>query len=263
MPNDGIPPVGTGAPVAAIPVTPPAPAPAPAVAVVPPAPAVVTADPPGVDPQWLATRLERAKGVGREGLLKELGTDSLDAAKAAIADAKAAAEAKKSAEQRALEASTKASQTEQQLARSTALLKEQAGRMMMVLTQDQQKAVTDFAGEDPQEQLRAIHHFAPLWAKAATTPAESESITDEEIAKLESDLAEVKAARAGKQPAASAPAGAPPLPANTAPPPGAPPGNAPGSPPDHRAVYSQLSRTNPFKAAAYGLQNFGAVHSKT
>lgn len=263
MPNDGTPPVGTGAPAAAIPATPPAPpAIAPPAAVTPPAP-VAAADPPGVDPTWLATRLERAKGTGREGLLKELGADSLDAAKAAIAAAKAADEAKKSAEQRALEASNKVTQTEQALARTTALLKEQAGRMMMVLTQDQQKAVTEFAGEDPQEQLRAIHHFAPLWAKAAATSTDDAEMSDEEIAKLETDLAEVKAARAGKQPAVSAPPAASPPPANTAPPPGAPPGNAPGSPPDHRAVYSQLTRTNPFKAAAYGLQNFGAVHTKT
>lgn len=259
MPNDGTPPTGTGAPAAAIPVATPTPAVAAPPAITPPAVVTPPADPPGLDPQWLATRLERAKGIGRDGLLKELGTDSLDAAKAAIADAKAAAEAKKTAEQRALEATSKAAQTEQALARSTALLKEQAGRMMMVLTQDQQKAVTDFAGEDPQEQLRAIHHFAPLWAKAAAAPlADEGEMSDEEIAKLESDLAEVKAAKAGKQPGAAAPP-----PANTAPPPGAPPGNTPGSPPDHRAVYSQLSRTNPFKAAAYGLQNFGAVHTKT
>lgn len=240
MPNDGTPPVGTGAPAAAIPAppapppvaaTPPAPAAVapPAAAATPPAPAA-TADPPGIDPQWLAGRLERAKGIGKTDLLKELGADSLETAKAAIADSKAAAEARKTAEQRALEASNKATQTEQALARSTALLKEQAGRMLMVLTPDQQKAVTDYAGDDPQEQLRAIHHFAPLWAKSAGTPP--------------------------APPAAATP------PANTAPPPGAPPGNAPGSPPDHRAVYQQLSNSNPFKAAAYGLQHFGAVHNK-
>jgi hypothetical protein len=222
-----------------------------------PAAATPLAAPETVDPNWLKPRLDRERQQGRTGLLKDLGVKDEGEIKAALEAARAAEESKKTAEQRALEAAAKASTLEQAHTRASALLKEQAGRMMMVLSADQQKAVTDFAGEDPAEQLRAIHHFAPLWAKAATESAAAEAeISDAELAELEANLATVKAARGTKPAQAAAPAQT----INTAPPVGAPAGTTPGSPPDHRAIYSQLVQTNPFKAAAYGLANLSAVH---
>lgn len=243
MPNDGTPSAATGTPAPA-PVTAPIAAPtiqptsAPAAAIASPAPstsAPATTAPPELDPNWLADRIERAKKSGAAELLKQLGTSDLAAAKAAVSAAQAAEELKKTADQRAAEASTRATQAEQDAARANALIKEQAARMLMVLTPEQQKSVTDFAGDNPAEQLRYIQHAAPLWAKPA---------------------AAVTASTTEAKPAAQVAA----TPTNTAPPPGAPPGTAPASPPDHRAVYMQLQQSNPFAAAAYGIANFSAVH---
>lgn len=246
MPDD-LTPGGTGAPALAAPpvvAAPAAPAPAatPPVAATPPAPAAV-ADPPAIDPGWLAQRLDRSKVTARNDVLKELGAENLDAAKAAIKAANEAAEAKKTADQRLAELGVKVTAAEQASARQAALLKEQSARMLMVLTAEQQKDVTDFAGDDPEQQLRTIHHFAPLWSREAIAAA-----------------AAVPPA-SGAQPAPGAPPVAPAAPVNTAPPPGAPPGTPPGSPPDHKSVYSATQRTNPFAAAAYGLQHFSAVHT--
>ena len=112
----------------------------------------------------------------------------------------------------------------------------------MALTADQQKAISDFAGDNPTEQLRAIHHFAPIWAKQA-----------EEIA---------KATQAATPPAATPPASAAP-PATTSPAPTAPPSNGVTSPPDTRATYQHLRATNPFAAAAYGTSNPTAYENNT
>jgi hypothetical protein len=251
-------PAGTSVPAVPAAVAPTAaavpPPPAPLAPVAPLAPPAT----PELDPQWLSSRLERAKSIGKADLLKELGATDPIAAKAAIEAARAAEESKKTAEQRAIEAANKLSLAEQSRARSDALIKEQAARMMMVLSPDQQKAITDFAGDEPAEQLRAIQHFVPLWAKTpAMAPAATEAdaeLTDADIAELEANLKTVKEARAAKT------AGSPP-PATTSPPPGSPPATTPGSPPDHRAVYSALATKNPFAAAAYGLQHFGAVHN--
>lgn len=183
------------------------------------------------DPSWLATRLERAKAAEREAVLKDLGVSDPAAAKAAIAAANAAAEAQKSAEQRALEAANRVTSLSADAERKDKILKEQAGRMLMALTAEQQKAITDFAGTDAEKQLQAIYHFAPTWA------------------------AQAAAAEAQRQSAPPAPA-APAAPAaTTSPAPAAPASESPGSPPDKRSVYQTTRATNPFAAAAYGLSN--------
>lgn len=242
---------GTPAPAPVAPVTPPVVPAAPvATPVTPPAPAVppAAAAPPELDPTWLNGRLARSKEQGAKDLLATIGAETPEQAKAAIAAAKAAEDAAKTAEQRAAEARTRAQQLEADNARSSALIREQASRMMMVLTAEQQKAVTDFAGDNPAEQLRAIQHFAPLWsAKAQQAVAEQVTAT-----------APVATPPAPGAPPVAAPP--PALPATTSPPPAAPPSASPGAPPNHRAQYEQLAQTNPFAAAAYGLENFSAVH---
>ncbi len=234
MPDD-ITPAGPVVP-AVIPPVAPVVAP-PAVVVAPPVAPVVTAPVVPSEPDWLPDRLKRHEATVQAALLKELGVDDPAAAKQAIADAKAAAEAKKTAEQRAaeLDAKLKGSQTESE--KQAALIKEHAGRMLMALTADQQKAVSDFAGDNPSEQLRAIHHFAPLWAKA------------------ESDAA-TRAAAATPVATVTAP------PANTSPAPIAPSSVTPGSPPDAAALYTSARTRNPFAAAAYAQANPQAYETK-
>lgn len=200
--------------------------------VAPPALTPQPAADPNAEPAWLPDRLKRSEAAARAALLKELGVEDPELAKAAIAAAKAAEEQKKTAEQRAAELDAKLKGTLTEAERHAALIKEHAGRMLMALTPDQQKAISDFAGDNPAEQLRAIHHFAPIWAKQA-----------EEIAKA------AQAVQAA--PATNAPA----PPANTSPAPTAPASVSPGSPPDVKATYQQLRATNPFAAAAYGTLN--------
>lgn len=238
--SDVTPPAGTS-----VPANPPAPvaAPAPVVAAPPPVPSPATAPisavDPNAEPPWLPDRLNRAKEIAKGELLKELGVDDPEAAKAAISAAKAAADAKKSAEEKAAELATKLSTTQTEAQRLAALAKEHAGRMLLALTPEQQKAITDFAGENAEQQLRAIHHFAPLWAKQ------------------EADAAAAKAA------AASAAQPPEPPPANTSPAPTAPSGVTPTSPPDARSAYLAERARNPFAAAAYGLSNPQAYEIKS
>lgn len=210
-------PDGTVPPVAPAPVAPPA---APVVA-------------PGADPEgpWLKPRLESAKATGareaQAALLSELGITDLESAKAALADAKARAEAGKTAEQKAAElaASLTAVQTEAQ--RHRAIITEHAARMIGVLTPKQQELVKSFAGDDPAQQLSTI-----------------QKLTDSGVLVIDEETP-------------------PPPPANTAPPPNAPGGSSGTSPPDHKATYSALRSSNPFKAAAYGAQNPSVYQPKS
>lgn len=179
----------------------------------------------------MATRLERARMNERAALLKELGVEDPEKAKAAIAAAKAAEDAKKTAEERAAELRAKYESATTEAQRKDELIKEHASRMLMALTPEQQKVITDFAGDNPAEQLRAIHHFAPTWAKSENAqPQASQTPPKQET-----------------------PPAAPP--AQTAPAPTAPAGTTPHSPPDPRATYMALRSKNPFAAAAYGLAN--------
>lgn len=239
--SDATTPAGTSVPAAPAPVpvvavapTAPAPVPAPPVVVAPTAPVVAAAP---QEPDWLPGRLKRAEESAQAALLKSLGIDDPEAAKQAIADAKAAAEAKKTAEQRAAELDTKLRGVMTQAEKDAATIKEHAARMLMALTPEQQAAIANVAGDDPGLQLRAIHAIAPTWAKQ----------------EAEREAAAVAAA------AQSAPVAPP---ATTSLAPTAPGSTSPGSPPDARELYNSVRSRNPFAAAAYGLANPQAYEIK-
>ncbi len=215
------PPAGTApAPAQPAPASPPAAAPAPA-----PAPATPPA--PEQEPGWIKERLERAKGAAEKALLDQLGVTDPAAAKAAIEAARAAEEANKTAEQRAADAAAKLTQTEADRNRLNTVATEHAGRMMGVLTEEQQNAVKAIAGDDPAAQLNAIGVLGPTWAKQADAAAAAAA-----------EATRVAAAAAGTAPAAPQPGG-----------------GAPGSPPDTTATYTAMKAKNPFAAAAYGAQH--------
>lgn len=212
-------------------VPPVAPAAAPAVVTPPAAPSVPNVG----EPNWLPERIAQAKKNAadeeRAKVLAELGVSNPDEAKAAIAAAKAAAEANKTAETRAAELKAKFDGASATVASQGAVIAEIAARQMGVLTAEQSKAVKDIAGDDAAAQLRAISALQPTWGKPA-------------------DPAAVVVAPAPAPPAA---------PLNTAPGHTAPNG-AGGSPPDQRAVYEQLQKQNPFAAAEHGLRHSGDVY---
>lgn len=210
------------------------PVPAAAIPVVPPASV------PNVgEPNWLPERIAQAKNSAaaeeRAKVLAELGVTNSDEAKAAIAAAKTAAEANKSAETRAAELKSKLDGETAKTTAQGAVIAEIAARQLMGLTPEQKKAVLDIAPADAGAQLRAIAALQPTWiAPAAVPPA-----------------AVTPAAGAVVVPPATAP--------NTAPGHTAPPAAA-GSPPNHRAAYEATQKTNPFAAADYGLRHSDEVY---
>jgi hypothetical protein len=181
------------------------------------APAAKQATAPEGEPAWLAPRLERE----RAKVLKDLGADSPEEVKKAIASAKAAEEALKSDAQKRgeLESTLKAERAEKQAMAEA--LGAYAKSQMGALTEDQRNAVAAVAGDDPAKQLKIIEALKPTWAGAA---------------------------------APAAPA-APPPPKDTAPAPAAPKDGAPSAPPDAKAIHEELQKVNPVLAARYALQN--------
>lgn len=230
---------GTAAPNGAQPAATAAPAAAPAAA--PPAPAAapqVAADG-TVDPAWLGARLARERETGRKAALGELGITDAAAAKQVLADATAAAEAKKSAEQKLLETGGRVTTLEQENIRLKEATATYAAAQMASLSAEQQAAVRALAPDgDPAGQLKTITALAPTWGKPAPAP--------------------------GATPVAGAPppAGGAVPPASTAPAVGSPPPAA-GSPPDHKAEYSRLKAANPIAAAAYMNQHADKIYPRT
>jgi len=202
-------------------VDPQAPKPAPAAA----APAAPQGEP-SEKPSWLDARLERE----RRAVLKDLGIESVDDAKKSLAELHAKREAEKSAAQKAaeLEASLKAEKAKgDEMAKAIGAF---AKAKMAGLTDAQRAAVTAVAGEDATKQLATIEALAPTWAAPAASAATA--------------------------PAAPA---APARPADTAPAPSAPSDGVGASPPDPKAVYAELKKTNPVIAARYAIAN--GVHN--
>jgi len=196
----------------------------PAAPVVPPAPSAPATPPaaPPVDPAWLNDRIAQAKKNGEADALKALGVANVDEAKAAIAAAKAAADTKKSAEEKAAEYKTQLEATAAKAAALEGTIKDRVAIELSALTAEQKAAVQAVAGDDAAAQLRAIDKLKPTWAAAPTSPA----------------------ADPAKPPSAKT------TPATTAPTREAP-GSAPPDPTNHLAVYTDLKATNPMAAAQY------------
>lgn len=213
-----------------------APAAAPTVAAVAAPPAVTPAVDPTTDPGWIKSRLEREATAVRARTLAELGITDVAAAKTALATAHAATEANKSAEIRAVEAAGQLASAKSENERLAAITREHAGRMIGVLTVEQQAAIRALAPDtDPAGQLQAIGVLGPTWAAAGNAAA-------------------ALALAAAPPPAVATP------PASTAPGATAPTGGPTVSPPDHRSVYQASRSKNPFAAAAYGLEHPSEVY---
>lgn len=202
-------PEGEAAPSGAQPVTTTAPAGAP------PAPATAAAAPPEADPNWLKPRLEREAQKGRAALLKELGIEDPEVAKAALRAAHDAAEASKTSEQKRLEAEQRATAAEQRIQELSKLTGQLAEQRLATLNEAQRAIVSEHLGGDAEATVKALDLLA-------------------------------KISEAGKPATAATPP-----PATTSPATAAPPPVTQTSPPDHPAIYAELKRANPFAAASY------------
>jgi hypothetical protein len=123
------------------------------------------------EPTWLKPRLEQAERAAERKVLERLGVTDIDAASKAIQAAKAVEEANKSAEQKAAELAAKLTAQQTEAERLAAVTREHAGRMLGVLTAEQQAAVKAIAGEDPAKQLQAITALGPTWSSTPAPPA--------------------------------------------------------------------------------------------
>lgn len=175
----------------------------------PPAPQNASDD---KDPPWLSGRLDRhAKQI-----LKDLGIDNPEDAKAALKAYREEQERKKSDIQRLTEENAALAAKAKRAEELEQAVKTSADAEMASLTVEQREAVIDIAGDDPAKQLRAIKRLAPTWSRPA--------------------------------PAAPSPTPV----SNTAPGRDAPNGDTgTESPPDHKARYAQLKKENPVAAAYY------------
>lgn len=115
---------------------------------------------PAADPEWLGKRIEQAKrNAEKEAsakLLKDLGVDSVDAAKARIAAAKAAEDASKTELQKATERVTALTPLAQRAEALAKVVGDRAALEMSSLTEAQRETVVGLAGDDPAAQLQTI-----------------------------------------------------------------------------------------------------------
>lgn len=165
----------------------------------------------------LRNRIAAAKETARRELLAELGIDTPDAAKAALAAQRAADDAKKTETERAAAQAVRLSNLE---AAVTAQWQHEAAG----LTDEQRKAVTDLAGTDVAGCLRTLNVLRSTWGKPAVP------------------VVEVLATPRVASPVA---------PATTTPNVPAPASGTVTSPPDHAATYKKLRQTHPFAASQY------------
>ncbi len=204
-------------------------APAPVATATPAAPPAAPPTAPEASPPWLPARLDQAKAVAREELIKELGIADTVKAKEILSAAAKAEEDAKTAAQKLGETSKTLESEKAKRERYERVVASHTERAMSGLTDAQKAAVRAIAPDtDPAAQLHAIDALTPTW-NAAPAPV-----------------------------AAPAPE-APKPPANTAPPPNAPP-SATASPPNHAAIVAELEKTNPFLAAQYALSHWREVY---
>lgn len=197
--------------------------------------------PDGSEPHWLKPRLERETRAAREALLKQMGVGSIEDAMKVFDELRKRDDANKSADVKAAELAKDLDAERAAAKRLADTLAEHAGRQMLALTTEQQRAVKAIAGDDAAAQLRAIDALQPTWAAVATAAAAAVTTTP-----------------------ATAPAvttTAKPPPATTAPAAGAPNG-ATTTTPDHRAQYAELKSKNPFAAAKFGAEHPEVYESK-
>jgi hypothetical protein len=168
-----------------------------------------------IEPDWLPGRLDRAKQAARAEVLKELGAESLDAAKARIAAAKALEDSQKSELQRLNERIAALEPSAAKVAELQAVVAAHADAELAKLTEEQRAAVAAIAGDDKARALATVEALRPTWVKAA-------------------------------------PAAPPPTPpaANTAAA-GAAPTGAPVPTVNYRATWEALKAANPIQAAQY------------
>lgn len=187
-------------------------------------PAVVTQTAPEGEPNWLPARLERE----RRQVLKDLGVESIEDGKKAIAEINAKRESEKTAAEKASDLDNKLKAANAEKATMAETLATYAKSLMGGLTEAQKSAVIAIAGEDASKQLKAIEALTPTWQTKAPDAAAATATA----------VATQKPVVADTAPAKTAPGDTPTT-----------------SPPDPKAIHAELLKTNPVVAARYAVAN--------
>lgn len=195
---------------------------APAVTPEPPKPQVLVEQ---IPPDALKPRLEAAKATGRAELLRELGVSDPDQLKTALASIAAAAEAKKSDAEKLATHLAELERTRASLTDATTAVASVWATESAKLTAEQLAAVDELAGNSVTAKVRALNVLRKTWAAAPAAQAPVAPTAQAPTAPIQT-------------PASTAPTGGAPAPTGT-------------SQTDHKAVYEQLSKTNPVQAARY------------
>lgn len=208
-------------------------------AVVPAVPPAESAPLPPADPQenapdnsensgegasWLKPRLDQAERSGATKILKGLGVDNADTLKEKLARLDQLETEQLSEKERTEKALSDATAKAGKAGEYEKIITNRRDREFKGLSESQQAAVLELAGDDAAAQLRTIDALQDSWKP-----------------RTENQGADDKGK--GKEKATSK---------DTAPPRDAPPDNGGStSPPDHRAHYKELKKTNPVAAGVY------------
>lgn len=132
-------------------------------------------------PEWLDARLAQARKSAEVDLLKALGAENTEEAKAALTELKTRREAAKSAEEKAADLGTKLSAAEKDKAEYAEALKAFATAQLASLTPEQKAALEAIAGSDPAKQIKAYAALSATWKPTVTevvTPVTKPVVVD-------------------------------------------------------------------------------------
>lgn len=174
------------------------------------------------DASWIKPRLEREAAAAEARILKSLGVSSVDEAKAKFADAQKVLDAQLSEQERQNKRLAELEPTAARVGALEATVREYADRELAGLTDLQRASVASLAGDDPAKILKALEVLRPTWAAAKPPEAPQQ-----------------------KPDTTSAAAPTPPA--------------AKREHVDHKAVFAELQKSNPFAAAQYIQRHARAI----
>lgn len=195
-----------------------------------------TAPPPAQqqEPEWLPQRLERAKSSAQSDLLRTLGVQSVDDAKALVEAARKLEEERKTEAQRVAERIAALEPKAKQADDLASKLGRYAEAELGKLSEPQRAAVLAIAGEDRARALDVIEALRPTWASAST---HVEQAQHQQVAAPRPPPASTSAATVAQS--------------------GAP---AQSAQVDHKAEYERIRGINPVLASQYLLAHVTEIY---
>lgn len=186
------------------------------------------------EPEWLPQRLERAKASAQSDMLRALGVQSVDDAKALVDAARKLEEERKTEAQRTAERIAALEPKAKQADDLASKLGRYADAELGKLSESQRAAVLAIAGEDRARALDVIEALRPTWASAA---ASVEVAQHQQVAAPRPPPASTSAATVAQS--------------------GAP---AQSAQVDHKAEYERIRGINPVLASQYLLAHVTEIY---